>query len=239
MLAVTDEGVPDTERFVQKNAMRYAYAYDKGGKLARHFGVEGIPHSVLVDPTGVVVWSGHPAALEETHLQRATAGALSKPLWDWPAGAKNVRTALVKGDLKSAVDQAGKLAPSDGGPDILAALQGMVRGKVEIVTTAQAKGDYLLAQNGAVALQKELAGLPEADQVRQIAADIAANKEALEVIKGQQKVAKIRGKNPSKKKDVNAAIEDLRKIKQDYPGTYVATEIDALIVQLQEQLRRG
>jgi peroxiredoxin len=239
VLAVTDEGVPDTERFVQKNAMRYAYAYDKGGKLARHFGVEGIPHSVLIDPTGVVVWSGHPGKLEEALLMKATTGALPKPLWEWPAGAKSVRAALVKGDLKSAVDQAGKLAPADGGADIQAALQAMIRGKVEIVTSAQAKGDYLLAQNGALALQKELVGLPEAEQVKKVAADIAANKEALEVIKGQQKVAKIRGKNPSKKKEINAAIEDLRKLREDYPGTYVATEIDALIVLLQEQLRKG
>jgi len=219
---------------VQKNSMRYAYAYDKGGKLKRFFGVEGIPHAVLIDANGMVAWSGHPAELQDSLLQQATSGALPKPLWEWTGAAKGVKTALVKHDYKSALDLAGKLAPADGGPEILGAIQGMVKSKVDSATAAQGKGDYLGAQSAALALQKELVGLPEAAQVGKIAADIAADKKALEVIKGQQKIAKIRAKEPSKQKEISAAVEDLQKLEKEYQGTYAETEAKALIGRLND-----
>lgn len=229
---MTDEGASETEMFVKETSMRYAYAYDKGGKLARFFGVRGIPHSVLIDASGTVAWAGHPASLEERHIQQATAGALPKPLWEWSGGGKGVKNALVKRDFKSALALAGKLGPEDGGADILAAVQEMVKAKVEGMKAAQAKGDYLAAQAAAAALTKELAGLPEAEEAAKVAAAIKADAKALEVVKGQQKLAKIRGRELEKRKDRVSAIEDLRKLRAEYPGTYVEVEADALIARI-------
>jgi hypothetical protein len=229
ILAVTIEGASETEGFVKETGMKYAYAYDKGGKLSRYFGVNGIPHAVLIDASGTVAWSGHPGALEESDLQRATAGALSTPMYAWTGAAKGVKSALVKHDFKSALALAGKLAPEDSGKEILAAVQGMVKFKVEGLKAAQAKGDFLGAQNAALALQKELAGLPECAEATQVAAAIAADKKAAEVMKGQQKVAKVRERELTKKKERVTAIGELRKLKQDFPGTYVEVEADALI----------
>ena len=42
-------------------------------------------------------------------------------------------------------------------------------------------------------------------------------------------MAKIRAKDVGKRKEREAAIEDLRKLKKAYPGTYVETEVDALL----------
>ena len=234
ILGVTDEGASETEGFVKETGMKYAYAFDKGGKLARFFGVRGIPHAVLIDAAGTVAWSGHPGGLEERHIQQATAGALPKPLWEWSGGGKGVKTALLKRDFKTALALAGKLGPDDSGPEILAAVQGMVKSKVEGMKAAQAKGDYLGAQEAAAALTKELAGLPELEEAAKVAAAIKADPKALEVVKGQQKLAKIRGRDLGKKKDRVAAIEDLRKLRGDYPGTYVEVEADALIAQINQ-----
>jgi thioredoxin-like negative regulator of GroEL len=234
VLAVTDEGASETEGFVKETGMKYAYAYDKGGKLARHFGVRGIPHAVLIDASGTVAWAGHPGSLEERHIQQATAGALPKPLWEWSGGGKGVKNALVKRDYKGALALAGKLGPDESGAEILAAVQGMVKSKVEGLKAAQAKGDYLGAQEAAAALTKELAGLPEAAEASTVAAAIKADPKALEVIKGQQKLAKIRAREFGKKKERVAAIADLRKLRGEYPGTYVEVEADALIAQINE-----
>jgi len=212
--------------------MRYAYAYDKGGKLGRYFGVRGIPHAVLIDAGGTVAWSGHPGSLDERLIQEATSGALPKPLWEWTGAAKGVKAALLKRDFKTALAQAEKLGEGDNGPEILAAVQGMVKARVETLKAAQAKGDYLGAQTTAAALVKELAGLPEAAEASAVAAAIKADPKALEVVKGQQKLAKIRARDLAKRKDRVEAIADLRKLRGEHPATYVEVEADALISQI-------
>lgn len=233
ILAVTSEGASDTEKWVEQKGAKYAYAYDKGGKLSRHFGVRGIPSAVLIDAAGTVVWKGHPGSLEEGTLTAALQGALPKPLWEWSATAKGVKSALLKRSFKSALDQAGKLKEAEGA-EIVGVIQGMVKSKVSGLRASFEKGDYLAAQTASLALQKELAGLPEVEEAGKVLASIAADKNAQAVIKGQQKLAKIRTGDNTKRKEIVAAIEAVRKVRQDYLGTFVETEADQLIGQLDE-----
>lgn len=235
VLGVTSEGASDTEKWVETKGAKYAYAYDKGGKLARHFGVQGIPHAVLVDATGTVVWKGHPGELNEGKISSSLQGAFAKPLWEWTPAAKGVKGALVKRAYKSALDQAVKLGEADGGPEILSAIQGMVGSRATALQASFDKGDFLGAQTSAQVLQKEFAGLPEGDKATKMLADIAADKNAQTVMKGQQKVAKVRAGENGKEKEIVASIDSLRKIKKDYPGTFVETEADDLIAWLNER----
>jgi thioredoxin-like negative regulator of GroEL len=235
ILAVTDEGASETEKWVRNKGAQYAYAYDKGGKLARHFGVNGIPHAVLVNASGTVVWKGHPGALEATALEEALVGALPKPLFDWSAGARGVKSAFVKRSYKSALEQAQKLAEGDGGPEIVKAIQATIEARVSGMKSAYDKGDFLGARNEGTSLSQDLAGLPELESATKVLADLAANKEAANVIKGQEKVAKIRGGGLSKRKEVQAALESLQKIAKEYSGTYAEKEANELIRQLGER----
>lgn len=234
VLGVTDEGVSDTEKWIANKGAQYGYAYDKGGKLQRFFGVRGIPHAVLIDASGTVVWRGHPGTLEESSLEGAVRGTLAKPVWEWSGAAKGVKVALQKRAYKSALDQAMKLGAADNGAEIVASIQEMVKARVDAMKGAFEKGDFLGAQTAAVVLEKELAGLGEASESTKVVADITADKQALSVIKGQQKVAKIRATEMTKRKDLVAGIDALRKIKTDYAGTYVETEVTALIKQLND-----
>lgn len=237
VLGVTDEGASETEKWVEAKGAKYAYAYDKGGKLARHFGVRGIPDAVLIDASGTVVWRGHPGSLEESKVASALQGALSKPLWEWSGAAKGVKSALLKRSFKSALEQAAKLGESDGGPEILAAIQGIVKSSADGLRASFEKGDFLGAQSAAQSMQKELAGLPEVEEATKVLATIAADKSAQNVIKGQQKLAKLRGADSSKKKELASAIESARKIRKEYPGTFVEKEADLFIAQLDQLLR--
>jgi len=235
---VTDEGKGDTEKWIEAKGAKYAYGYDKGGKLARYFGVTGIPHVVLIDASGVVLYSGGAGGANEELLRKATAGALPKPLWDWPAAAKGVKAALLKQQYKSALDEAQKLGEPDGAP-LLAAVQGMVTAKVAVMKGAYEKGDFLGAENAAKSLQKDLAGLPEHAEAVKTAADIAANTEAAGVLKNQRAIAKIRDKAPTKRKEIEAAIEDLAKIQKSAKGTFASGEAEALSLQLRAALNRN
>jgi len=236
VIGVTDESVSLTEPWISANKAEYAYAYDKGGKLSRYFGVDSIPRAVVIGADGTVLYNGHPMELKDEVLAKAVNGALAKPMWEWSGAGKGVKGALLKRDYKGALDLATKLTPADSGPEILAAVQAMVKSKVENLRSARARGDYLGAQSAASALQKELVGLPEADEAAKVVAELAADPKALEVIKGQQKLAKIEAKEPGKKKELQAAIDDLHKLQKEYPGTYVDTAANELIQRFTEQL---
>lgn len=238
VIGVTDESVSLTEPWISANKAEYAYAYDNGGKLSRFFGVNSIPRAVVVDASGTVIFNGHPAQIDDGVLAKAVVGAIEKPMWEWSGASKGVKAALIKGDFKTALELAEKLGEADGGPKILAAVQGMVKAKVEAMRGAQAKGDFLGAQTAAQKLEKQLAGMPEGAEAAKIAADIAADPNALKVIEGQKKVTKVVGQKPGKKKEWLAAIEDLKKIKKDYPGTFVEEEADRLIDQYGELVRQ-
>jgi len=236
---VTGEGKGDTEKWVEAKKVSYAYGYDKGGKLARYFGVSGIPHVVLVDANGVVLYSGGAGGYTEDLLRKATAGALPKPLWEWSPAAKNVKAALLKQQYKAAIDEAAKLGESDDGPALKSSIEGMVKAKLELLKGAVLKGDFYSAQTAADQLLKNFEGLPELAEVEKIAAEIEANEAAAPVIKQQKLIAKIREKAPSKRKDIEGAIEDLKKIQKAATGTYAATEAEAYIAQLRAELNKN
>ena len=94
IIGVTSEGAGPTEKWVAKKKAAYAYGYDKGGALKRELGVTGIPAAFLVDPSGKIVWQGHPSSLSsnliEEHIKGATShrGAwVQRVWWGWGVAA--------------------------------------------------------------------------------------------------------------------------------------------------------
>jgi len=229
VIGVTDETEKLTEPWISANKVKYAYAYDRGGVLSRYFEVDTIPRAILIDAQGTVLYNGHPEELSLDLIQKAVSGALEKPLWELDGAGKGVKAAFLKRDFKTALEQARALGAEAGGPAIVSALEGMVKTKIEALRAANEKGDYLRVQTAAAVLEKELAGLPEGDESAKLRASVAADAKAQDVIKGQQKLAKIAAKEPSSRKELEAAIEDLRKLKDDHPGTFVAKQAEELI----------
>ncbi len=238
IIGVTGEGKGDTEKWIDTKGAKYAYGYDKGGALARYFGVNGIPHVVLIDANGIIVYAGSAGGYTQEQLRKATAGALPKPLWEWSSAAKSVKNALLKKQFKTALEESEKLGEADDGAAIKTAIEGMVRAKIEVLKATLAKGDFLGAQEMADDLHKQLDGLPEQAEADKTAADIKANAEAADVIKLQKQIAKIRDRAPTKRKDVEKAIEDLKKIEKNGSATYAATEAEELAFRLRAELNK-
>lgn len=234
MLAVTNEGAKLTEDWIDSKGARYAYAYDRSGKLMNDFGVKGIPDAVLIDSSGTVVWRGHPGALEKTRLEAALEGALKTPMWEWGPDARGVRKAVSRGDLARALEEA---AGVESVPDLKDQIQALITRRMTTLDARKAEGDFLSASELAEELTKGLSGLPEGERARTLAAEIAADEEAQRVIKAQRRVAKIRASDPTNSKKIAAAVEDLRDLAREYSGTYVETEADALIAKLEERLK--
>lgn len=238
VIGVTDESPSLTKPWISANKATYAYAYDPGSELSRIFKVSSIPRAVIVGADGTVLFNGHPAEVDDALLAKAVEGAVAKPWWEWSGAAAGVKAALQKSDFKSALDLAGQLGEADEGPKTLAVVQKMIRSRAADLRSAHQAGDFLRARAAAETLQKELAGLPEGAEAERIATEIAADPKALEVIKGQQKLAKIVGKEPSKRKEWLAAIEDLQKLEKGYPDTFVAKEARRLMAEYQRRASR-
>ena len=236
---MTDEGEKDTEGFIKSTGASYAYAYDKGGKLKSWFGVSGIPAAFLVDPSGKIVWSGHPGNLDPKTIEKHLAGALPKPLWDWSAGAKDVKAALLKRKYAAALAAAEKLSEADDGPNIRAAIQSIVASRTASMKKALADGDFLSASTAADALVKDFDGLPEKADAAKVAEEVKANKDADRVIKAQKAIRDLQGQRLGKRKELDKAIEDVEKIKKDLAGTYAAKEAEEFLVTLNKKKRKA
>jgi peroxiredoxin len=238
IIGVTSEGASETVPWVEDKGAKYPYAYDKGGKVSRYFGVRGIPHAVLIDPSGKVVWEGHPGGLDEQTIEASLAGALAKPLFEWPASAKPVTQSLVKGDFAGALAKAAKVPEADGGPEIVVQVQAIVEGRVKALEAALAEGNFLDALEKGAALDKALEGLPEQARAKKVVADANANPDAKRVIEGQKTVRKLQAKELSKRKELEKAMEDLKKLSTELRGTYAAKEAEAFMEQIRLKLQK-
>ena len=68
------------------NTFAYSLALDPSARMQRYFGVEGIPHCVVISPDGKVRWQGHPSGLNSGNLGAIIkagrgAGATFEPFW--------------------------------------------------------------------------------------------------------------------------------------------------------------
>jgi len=232
VIGVTHESARDTEPWIARHGPEYAYAYDKGSKLTSRLGVNSWPRAVILDANGTVIYNGHPQLVTDELLERAVAGALPMPLWEWSGAAKSVRSAMQKRSYRAALAAATELGEQDGGPKILAAVQSVIQGKVSAMEGALKNGDFLEASRSSEMLQKDLAGLPEHEKAVQIAEKIAGDDAAQKVIKGQLKLAKLLEREVSSKKDVANLTEELKKLKAEYAGSIVDKQIGSILLEL-------
>lgn len=68
IIGVTNEDRPTVSAFLKGVPINYHVAFDSSGKFSKPFGIKGIPHAMILDKTGKVVWEGHPMQLPESQL---------------------------------------------------------------------------------------------------------------------------------------------------------------------------
>ncbi len=237
VLGLTSEPKGDTEAWIDAKGAEYAYAYDKGGKLKSKLGVTGIPHAFLIGPTGRIVWEGHPGALSERTIAKALVGALPKPLYEFPASAAGVKSALVKRKYATALEEVAKLSEADGA-ELKKAITDLVTARVGAMQSAFKEGDFLTAQDDAEDLSKELAGLPELADAKKVIDDLKANKDSARIIAAQKKVRALQGQRLGKRIEYEKAISDLDKIIKEFEGTFAATEAKEMRKEIASNRRK-
>ena len=218
----------------EKLDISYAWGWDPGGALLERFGVTGIPHSLLVDPDGIVIWRGHPAQLTEERIQEALAGALARPVWTWPAGSEAVRQALAEGDMARALTAAEQLS---GGGEVAKALQQMVRGRLEAIAAAAERGDYLLLDRLVERAGAALRGLPEEGRLA-VHREALAKPEAQRILAGQKEVVELsdRLQVVRTREEATDVLQRLRSVRDQHEGTIVARQAGEWIELIERKL---
>ncbi|MBK1880410.1 TlpA family protein disulfide reductase [Pelagicoccus mobilis] len=68
IVAVSRESRDKVEA-MKNPVMDYYSAIDSQGRMGRFFEIRSIPHVVLMDPDGIVLWKGHPGGLSKSKLK--------------------------------------------------------------------------------------------------------------------------------------------------------------------------
>jgi len=209
LCSLTDESKSKVEPFAREMGMIYAVGC--GSKSGGAYGVRGIPHAFIVDPTGVIAWHGHPAggldAAIEKQLKATPPTLLSeKERAAATALLENVEALMQKERYAAALAMLGKLKRPDADPKI-AAHVAQIRARL----TAQAEAALKDAQKQIQAEQYYEASLA-LGRAMALAADTPqgaeARKQFQELYKNDDARAAIeQGKREKEAADLLAAIE--------------------------------
>lgn len=70
VVGITNETKSKVDEFRKTLPMDYAVGLDAGGKYSGQFGISGIPHALLVNSAGKIVWEGHPMELQGAEIEK-------------------------------------------------------------------------------------------------------------------------------------------------------------------------
>lgn len=233
ILAVTStrEDRQKTLAWIEKRGVEYPVALDPDGGLAAWFGVRGIPHAVLVAPSGKILWRGHPGQLSEQVLGESLAGTLAKPIWEYP----EVHEPLSKGRYAAALAAADKL---ESDAPVARLLRERITAKLAAVVKAREAGDFLTAQEQSEKVAAELAGLPEAVTAAEILTALAQDPAAQKVISAQIQLRPLVAMVDQVRtmKDAEELLTKLEAMRDAHPGTFVEQQAKRAIGRLQQRM---
>jgi hypothetical protein len=202
----------------------------------RWFGVSGIPHAVLIDPSGTVVYRGGPSGITDSVVEDALVGALEVPMWEWPSSTKSIQNALRKRMFGKALSAAQALE-SEQGPAIVKAIEAQIAGRVKAIASAKESGDFLTVLELGPTYMKQLTGLPAADEVKELVTAVKSDRGAVAISKGQKKLAELEVEMAElrKVKDADKLIAKIEKLRKKHEGSIVDVQGQAMIDDIERR----
>jgi hypothetical protein len=237
---VSDEDAKLVSEYV--DSMGISLPVGAGSTASKAYGVNGIPHSVLIDPQGKVAWSGHPSSLSSGTVKEALKGAkkrtasfLSVVLEKEPAGrlAAHAKT-MAAGQpgkalagLRTIVDDPKALGPekTEAG-EMIAAIEAhakMLNDQAEAFVAAR---DVLTAVTVFEAIGKEFSG-PIGDAAKQRVAAIKKDEKLSNEIAGAEALA--RAQEQAAKLGTTKAKAKFQDVVDKYKGTRAAERAASML----------
>ena len=97
MLAITDtsEDHEKTEAWIDTLGVEYTYGYFHGNEIGKATGHKAYPHAALVNPSGEIVWTGHPGSLTSGIIEKNLKGASKFISYGWSKEFESVAKACL------------------------------------------------------------------------------------------------------------------------------------------------
>lgn len=75
IIGISDEQEEKVTRYIESNGIQYHMAVDAQARMKDKLGIWGIPHVIIVEPGGYVIWEGYPL-LKDYELTEQTVGKI-------------------------------------------------------------------------------------------------------------------------------------------------------------------
>jgi len=179
ILAITSEDAAKVEPFIFEHGITYPVGISTDNSA---YGGGGIPHAYLIDPSGTVVWEGHPASLSDGDIEKATRKTKDFYVRKVTSELKPAASAFEKGKLNEAKALA-EAAKADGRGDdvngdadyILARVSQFLGFWNRTIETSTAEGRYADVFDALEKIQKHYAGTDEATAAAEKAKELKAD----------------------------------------------------------------
>lgn len=241
MLAITSntEDKAKTEAFIAATGAEYTYGYFHDDSISKATEQKGYPHAALIDPSGTIVWTGHPARLTSSTIEEHLKGAAKYISFGWPTEFESVAKEVHAGDFAKALAAVDKLAEKgvEGAADVRTSVVGMLDAHIAEMNAALQAGDFLEANRIAEWLDGNLKGLDQAQAVEAVLDRFKSDKDAKQILGGQAALAKVMNGELRKDKQLESAISKAEKLAKKYPGTIVETQANEFIARLRVRLQ--
>ena len=219
---------------------------DSGNKVAGEFGVNGIPHVVLIAPEGQVLWRGHPSAMDP---------AIAKAFKEHPPRLVDAKTLARAKELLGEIEAKSKAGETAAAMKLLAKLPEDARADGDTAARMDAarlslqaeadkmlgevdplmeQGNYVQAINRLKDLSKALAGTPAGATARKKLNELMARPEARQAAEAADKAARCdealaAAMALQKEKKDDQAYFRFKAIAREFPGTDAATTAAAQV----------
>ena len=238
VVGVTGGDAAEIEAYVKKNGVNYPIATGD----SRVYGVKGIPAAFLIDPGGTLVWSGHPAELDETLLEKTLVGARAATL---AAGLEEVGKAKDAGSFGAAYAKAkellagGRLSEEATAQanELLAECEQKVAAALDGAAKAKTDGDAFAAFLLLDPIAKGYAAVPRADEACQQLAALLADARQKREIQAGQKLLEVRALEQTREFD--NAFKAYKALAQAFGGTRAARDATAAAAAIEKAGKLG
>ena len=243
MLGVTgnDEDHDKTEAWVKELGVEYPYAYFKDQALSKATEHTAYPHSALIDPKGVIVWTGHPSELSKGLIEQHIKGASKVISYGWSEAFHPVAKSVAKREFAKALGEVDKAAAKavEEATKVKAAVLAMLDGELAGMNKALEAGDFYAANVVALSLDGKLKGLPQEAAVTAALTRLGSDKDVKEILDGQTKLQKIAQGELRKDKQIQEAIQRAQQLAEKYDGTIVERQAREFVTKLRARLANG
>jgi thiol-disulfide isomerase/thioredoxin len=239
-----DEDPSALTRVIKEKGFTWPMEYEGAGwtgATPQAWGVNSIPQTFIIGPDGVVLWRGHPAALDQP---LADAFTNHPPQLVDPKVMTAATAALDAVDAALSAGESAKAAKALASVPTAASADGKIAERVKTATDKlQTAGtadlasvdplieakNYTAAASKLRELLREYEGLAVADQIRQKLSDLQSNPDVKAAIEADRKAkdaadALAIAKKLQANKQDESAYKKFKEIVAVYPGTTAAIE---------------